>query len=115
MFNFTKHIPCFFIDSCFNRLNICNKYSYDVEDRNTYQARLKTFYGTLINMNGLETIKVVERHPVIESERIETRIIEVRRDVRPIMGEMKVRRDDLQGLIDLFGSRYKYVLVQKRN
>ncbi|CAF1290224.1 unnamed protein product [Didymodactylos carnosus] len=31
MFHITKHIPCFFIDSCYNRLNKRGKYTYDNE------------------------------------------------------------------------------------
>jgi predicted GTPase len=107
MFNTTSEIPCFFIDSCYNRLNIRGKYTYDNEDREVYSARFKTFYGTLVSMDKLDTEVLKQVHPTIKSTRIEKKTIEVSRTVTPILEEREKRRGGLGGFISINGSGYK--------
>ena len=112
MFNTTKHIPCFFIDSYFNRMNMRGKYTYDDPDKIIYSARFKTLYGTLVSMGRLYTEKIKPAHPRIQIPSIEKRTIEVSRTVTAIMGEKKKRHSGFQGTFGIIGNQFYYVPVQ---
>ena len=111
MFNVTNNIPCFFLDSCFNRLNTRGKDTYDIEDRDIYTARFKTLYGTLVSMGKLCTEKIAPADSRIESTKVEKRIIEVNRTQTPITKEKKKQHSGIQGAIGIFGNRYYYEQV----
>ncbi|CAF1456178.1 unnamed protein product, partial [Didymodactylos carnosus] len=115
MFHITKHIPCFFIDSCYNRLNKRGKYTYDNDIKKIYDTRLDTLYGTLIAMDRLPVSKVEIKDRNIQTIRKEKQTIEINRLIEPIFKHVRRRKSGINGLISYKGSGYEDIQEHSGN
>jgi len=105
MFGYSN-IPCYFIDSYYNRPDRFNEYIYNQELRNIYNARLQNFSGVLLSMKkvSVRNIKVEDvRFEKMEKER---KTEEINRVTTPIYTQHEVRNSGMSGWISIGGSGY---------
>ena len=53
-----KRVPCFFIDSHFDKKNLRGFYTYDNEVRQMYEARFQNILGTMISFDDLSVSQI---------------------------------------------------------